>query len=92
MLAANSVRGEAAFADNITRCVAEHKKHHELDLGCCLAHGAFEYARAVRVSSPEESLIFFILRLLERLRAMGTAPAVDWQEYGQSLRSFRKPA
>jgi len=58
-----------------------------LDLVCCLAHGTVE---SPKVSSPEESLIFFILRLLDRLRAMGTAPAVDWQEYGRSLRSFRK--
>jgi len=40
-------------------------------------------------STPDESLIFFILRLMERLRAMGTAPAADLMEYGRSLRSFR---
>ena len=86
LLAATSVWGEATFAANITRCVAEHKGHERLDLVCCLEHGTLEYPR---VSRPEESLIFFILRLLERLRAMGTAPAVDWQQYGRSLRSFR---
>jgi hypothetical protein len=41
-------------------------------------------------STPDESLIFFILRLLQRLREMGTAPAADLMEYGRSLRSFRK--
>jgi hypothetical protein len=40
-------------------------------------------------STPDESLIFFILRLMERLRAMGTAPAADLMEYGRSLRSFQ---
>jgi hypothetical protein len=44
----------------------------------------------ITVSSPDESLIFFILRLLERLRDMGTAPAADLMEYGRSLRSFQK--
>jgi hypothetical protein len=43
----------------------------------------------VSTSTPDESLIFFILRLMERLRAMGTAPAADLMEYGRSLRSFR---
>jgi len=85
LLAATSVWGEATFAANISRCVAGHKKNEQLDLVCCLEHGTLEYPR---VSRPQESLIFFILRLLERLRAMGTAPAVDWQEYGRSLRSF----
>jgi hypothetical protein len=44
----------------------------------------------MRVSTPDESLIFFILRLLERLREMGPAPAADLMEYGRSLRSFRE--
>jgi hypothetical protein len=44
----------------------------------------------VHVSTPDESLIFFILRLLERMREMGTAPAADLVEYGRSLRSFRR--
>jgi hypothetical protein len=43
----------------------------------------------IRVSIPDESLIFFILRLLERLRDMGTAPAADLMEYGRSLKSFQ---
>jgi hypothetical protein len=42
----------------------------------------------ISTSTPDESLIFFILRLMERLRAMGTAPAADLMEYGRSLRSF----
>lgn len=45
--------------------------------------------KRVSVSSPDESLIFFILRLMERLREMGTAPAADLMEYGRSLQSFK---
>src|ERR1700722_17049030 len=36
-----------------------------LDLGCSLQHGSFEQTDDVTVSIPEETLIFFILRLLE---------------------------
>jgi hypothetical protein len=47
-------------------------------------------ARRIRVSQPSESLIFFILRLLDRLRAMGTAPAADLMQYARGLKSFKK--
>ncbi len=88
LLAAGSAWSAETFAANIRPAVAEHKGERRIDLGCCLEHGAFDYIRSVRVSHSEESLIFFILRLLERLRAMGTAPAADWMQYGRSLRSF----
>ncbi len=63
-----------------------------LDLGCILRKGAFELlpTSKLRFSTPEESLIFFILCLLDRLRAMGTAPAADLMAYGRSLESFRE--
>ncbi len=63
---------------------------HHLDLGCSLEHGSFERtARKTTVIIQEESLIFFILRLLERLRAQGTAPAADLMKYGRHLESFK---
>ena len=49
-----------------------------LDIGCCLEHGSFD---GKTISSPNQSLIFFLIRLLDRLRAMGTAPAIDWSQY-----------
>ena len=60
-----------------------------IDLGCSLQHGAFENVDPIRISDPDESLIFFVFRLLDRLRAMGTAPATDLGEYGRCLRSFQ---
>ena len=60
-----------------------------LDIGCCLEYGAFEQTRTLRISSPDESLIFFVLRLLERLRAMGPAPAIDLMQYARGLQSFK---
>jgi len=64
---------------------------HRLDLGCALRQGAFEVLSSdVRLSTPDESLIFFFLRLLERLRPLGTAPAPDLMQYGRSLTSFSR--
>jgi len=72
LLATTSVWTARTFAANLRRA------RHDLDIGCCLEHGAFE---DTRISSPDDSLVFFIIRLLDRLRAMGTAPAIDWGSY-----------
>lgn len=67
-----------------------------LDIGCILRQGAFEYVphpgrrSEVHFSTKTESLIFFFFRLLDRLRSLGTAPALDLMQYGRSLSSFRK--
>lgn len=67
---------------------------YRIDLGCSLQHGAFEQLRIpnpqIQVSDPDESPIFFMLRLLDRLTAMGTTPAADPMEYGRTLRPFRR--
>ena len=64
-----------------------------LDFGCALLHGAFEVLPAgdsysFHFSTARESLIFFFIRLVERLRALGTAPAADLMQYARSLRSL----
>ena len=87
LLATTSVWTPATFAQNLRRALIATP----LDLGCSLEHGSFEKrGTALRISDPTEALIFFILRLIERLRAMGTAPAADLMQYARSLQSFRK--
>ncbi len=78
------------FARRLPAALAVLGAEERLDLGCALEAGAFEVdeAGAVRVSTAEESLIFFTVRLLERLRALGTAPAADLMEYARRLESF----
>lgn len=61
-----------------------------LNLGCAVRDGAFEArltkrAVEVKTSTGETSLIFFLLRLLDRLQKMGTAPAIDLMKYGERL-------
>jgi len=91
LLATGSVWTPATFAASLSLALEDVP----LDIGCCLEHGSFELRKRasprIRVSEPGESLIFFILlRLLERLRAMGTAPAADLMQYARGLRSFQK--
>lgn len=101
LLATSSVWSAETFADNVRNALASLDDAGRIDLGCSLEHGAFELslpAAARRLtpdpsplcSVPDESLIFFMLRLLDRLRAMGTAPAADLGEYGRALQSFRR--
>jgi hypothetical protein len=85
LLAAGSVWSAPTFAHNLRRALALIP----LDFGCCLQHGAFERQTRLAISAADESLIFFVLRLLDRLRAMGPAPAADLMQYGRGLRSFR---
>ena len=93
LLATSSVWSPETFGDNVRRALTGPRPlapgPSSIDLGCSLKHGAFECADGIRISDPDESLIFFVLRLLDRLRAMGTAPAADLGEYGRALRSFR---
>ncbi len=90
LLATTSVWSAQTFERNIRK---SHTLHH-IDLGCSLRHGAFEQLSLpkphIHVSTPDESLIFFMLRLLDRLRSLGTAPAADLMEYGRTLRSFQQ--
>jgi hypothetical protein len=62
----------------------------QLDCGCCLKGGSFEYAREkgdanLVTSSDETSLIHFFLRLLAQLQALGTVPAIDVNCYAKQL-------
>jgi hypothetical protein len=86
LLATSSVWTPRTFAANLTRALSSNP----LDIGCALEHGSFDYVGTLRTSHPDESLIFFILRLLERLRTMGTAPAADLSLYARGLHSFKK--
>lgn len=61
-----------------------------MDIGCALRHGAFDIdwsgqKPAATTSEPDSSLMFFLLRLFQRLQTLGTAPAIDLAAYGRSL-------
>jgi hypothetical protein len=61
----------------------------QIDLGCSLQFGAFdaryEETFKIETSGKEDSLIFFFLRFLRRLQALGTIPAMDIAEYERAL-------
>lgn len=59
-----------------------------IDCGVGLNAGAFDlYDDNLLVRDGDNSLIYFVFRLLQQLQAMGTVPAVDWNSYATVLSS-----
>jgi hypothetical protein len=61
-----------------------------LDLGCALTGGSFEIGwrgveATIDTSEPDSALIYFAMRLLRRLQAMGTVPAIVYSAYERSI-------
>jgi len=93
LAATRSVWGTDSFRPNLVSALAQLDDSGAVDLGCVVTQGAFEIPakRGLVLSRPAESLIYFMIRLIERLRALGNAPAVDLMAYGRSLQSMTQP-
>jgi hypothetical protein len=61
-----------------------------MDLGCSMGRFSFEYDGALTMSEADDALLFFILRLIERLNALGPAPPANLMSYVKTLGSFRR--
>jgi hypothetical protein len=79
------------LGDRLVAGLEKTSSDGRLDLLCALRHGSAEvtYSNEGQVSlepsAPDAALIFFFLRLLERLQGLGTVPAIDLRAYGRSL-------
>ena len=62
---------------------------YQIDLGCTLDRGAFEVLGKspvdVRVSNPNIGLVAFLFILVEKLRKLGTVPAMDLESYSSGF-------
>jgi hypothetical protein len=66
--------------------LSELPSEHALELGCVLRAGAFEQREGALDRVPaDRSLMWFLFRLLARLQALGTVPAIDWTRYAAAL-------
>lgn len=82
-----------AFGSSFESCIANTDILTRIDMGCALEDGGFtiEYngkGSSSEVSSKDESLIYFFLKLLMKLQELGTVPALDIKEYAKSLDSI----
>jgi hypothetical protein len=76
--------------DSLARALRKLSRPGQLDLGCAVDCGAFEvlpHPRTLKiVAAPKDSaLIFFLMRFLQRLQKMGTAPAIDLEKYSRTI-------
>ena len=90
LLATGSGWARDKLVMNLGRALAGLEGARQVDLGCALEEGSFEYDGWLTVSAREEALILFVLRLVERLNALGPAPAADLMSYVKGLGSFQK--
>ncbi len=78
----------SGLGDEFRAVLHELSAPETLDLGCVLEAGAFETPEAtgqriVQVFPQDAALLAFFLRLIHRLQALGTVPAIDWAAYGR---------
>jgi hypothetical protein len=53
-----------------------------IDCGLALSGGCFDsFDGNLKLGPNNSSLVYFIFRLLQKLRGLGTVPAVDWNRY-----------
>ena len=63
-----------------------------IDIGCVLEAGSFVVERDddirtldIEVSGPDSALIYFVMRLMRQLQAVGSAAAIDYAAYVKSV-------
>ena len=77
----------SGFGEPFRNCVETWADGQRLDLGCALNQGAFALSweekgsYGVETCDADRALIWFVVKLLQRLQSMGTVPAMDYDEY-----------
>ncbi|MCH8543717.1 MAG: hypothetical protein LAT61_09115 [Alcanivorax sp.] len=90
-LVAPAISWKDSFEANAFReLLATLSGDRALNCALGLVSGAFDtFSGQVVINSGENSLIYFIFRLLQQLQSMGTVPAVDWNRYASILSANR---
>ncbi|EJL6550125.1 hypothetical protein QXB71_004125 [Vibrio cholerae] len=60
----------------------------KLDCGLAVSGGCFDTFSddaSMKLGPVDNSLIYFLFRLLQKLQSLGTVPAIDWNEYAEKL-------
>jgi hypothetical protein len=83
-------RWSPPLGDPLVDALTALSEEAKLDLGCVLNAGSFEAMYGdgrptLDRSEPETALVFFFLRLLQRLQEAGTVTALDLREYSKEL-------
>ncbi|MEO5924782.1 MAG: DUF6602 domain-containing protein [Bryobacteraceae bacterium] len=90
MLAPTSRWRSDLFSSTLARNLEKLSELQRIDLGCALDRGSFECSGELLVSEKDEALIFFLMRLVERLDTLGPAARVDLMHYARGVRSLQQ--
>jgi uncharacterized protein DUF6602 len=77
-------------ATKVARALSGKAAGHRLDLGCVLSGRSFSATYSgddalAEVSKSTTALVYFFIKVLARLQAVGTVAAIDWDEYAKQL-------
>jgi hypothetical protein len=81
LVGTSSVWHAKTFPANLRRTLASLPPSGRIDIGCALDQGAFEHDQSINISQPNRAFMFFLLRLITRLNALGPAPEADLADY-----------
>ncbi len=81
LLATSTTWTPDTFAPNLEAVLKDLRGNRALNLGCALTTAGFEFDKKLTVSDPDQALIFFMMRLIDRLNALGQAPPPDLTRY-----------
>lgn len=87
-----------AFGEPFNEALSAREALERLDLGCIAAAGSFDVlypdngSISLSVCDQEHSLIFFLMRLLNKLQCVGTVCAIDYDEYSDWMKKNKKHA
>ena len=76
------------FGSSFDRNLALLTSMNKLDCGLAVSGGCFDtfaVDNSVTKGPEENSLIYFLFRLLQKLQSLGTVPAIDWNQYAEQL-------
>jgi hypothetical protein len=61
-----------------------------LDCGLAVSGAYFDtYNGSLEIGTSEQSLAYFLFRLLQKLQSLGTVPAIDWNSYAAALGGYK---
>lgn len=78
---------ESKYSPAFSQAFTDNFGSLKLDIGCCLKYGAFELVEdKVSISETNLGLATFFMLLLDKLRMIGTVPAMDYRAYLDALK------
>jgi hypothetical protein len=80
-----------SFGNPLLASLQGLKETEHIDIGCAVQSGSFEAAYkidgtvVVQIAGVANALVYFFIRLLDRLQSVGTVTAIDYSEHAKAI-------